>query len=200
MAWFAESTFFYFVTIPSCCLNSGCHTCVSGTHNGAQCLSMYENQCSQAIAAFTIKAWVLATESHMLNYCEVCAAICFDCDLWEPIVQDTKRFSVFQKRSKVKNKKKSNHFRKVAISSSIPDALCNLHTSEYKIPRNKPADGYLWKLAKHNNVRLSKQLWFVARTKKFNENQASDSFSTGSYFRACFDRMGKLLKSTFPTL
>ena len=104
-----------------------------------------------------------------------------------------------KKRAKLKTKK-YNYFRKIAISSSIPDALRNLHTSEYKIPRNKPADGYLWKLVKHNNVRLSKQLWFVARTEKFNKNQAYDSFSTGNYFRACFDRMGKLLKSTFPTL
>ena len=39
-------------------------------------------------------------------------------------------------------------------------------------PRNKPNDGCLWKPAKRNSVRASKQLRFVAITETFNGNQA----------------------------
>ena len=103
----------------------------------------------------------------MLNFCEVCAAICCDCDLW-----DTKRFSVFwKKRARLKTKKYNNDFRKVVISDSIPDALRDLHTSKYKRPRNKPEYCCLKKPAKRNNVRTSKQLWYFASTEKFNGNQ-----------------------------
>ena len=37
-------------------IKPGFHTCVSRTHNGARCLTMYEHQWSQAITAFAIKA------------------------------------------------------------------------------------------------------------------------------------------------
>ena len=58
---------------------SGSHTCISRTHNNARCLTMYGHQCSQSIPVFATKAGELATKSHMLNFCEACAAIC--CDL-----------------------------------------------------------------------------------------------------------------------
>ena len=50
--------------------------------------------------------------------------------------------------------------------------LRDLHTSKYKRPRNKPNDGCLWKPAKRNSVRTSKQLRFVAITETYNGNQA----------------------------
>ena len=56
-----------------CYIKPGFNTCVSRPHNSARWLTMYGHQCSQAIPAFAIKACVLATKSHMLNFCEVCA-------------------------------------------------------------------------------------------------------------------------------
>ena len=141
-------------------------------HNGARCLSMYEHHCSQAISAFATKACVVATKSHMLNFCEVCAAMCCDCDLWKPIMQETKRFSVLRKKSKAQNKNSNRDFRKVVVSGSIPDGLRDLHTSKYKRLFNKPNDCCLRKLAKRKNVRTSKQLRFVASIETLNENQA----------------------------
>ena len=103
---------------------AGFHTCVSRTHSGTRCLSMYGHHCSQPIPALAIKTCVLATKSHMLNFCEACAAMCCDCDLLEPITQGTTRFSVLRKKkSKAKNKKCNNDFQKVVIFNSIPDAL-----------------------------------------------------------------------------
>ena len=58
----------------------------------------------------------------------------------------------------LKIKEKNNDFQKVVTFNSIPDALRDLHASKYKRPRNKPGDGWLWKPAKRNNVRTSKQL------------------------------------------
>ena len=95
---------------------------------------MYGHQCSQAIPAFAIKPCVLATKSHMLNFCEACAAMCCICHLGEPIMQKAKRFSVLRK------KRPNSDFRKVVISSSIPDGLHKILTSKYKRPRNKPND------------------------------------------------------------
>ena len=98
--------------------------------------------------------------------------ICCNCDLWEPITQDTKKIFCFpKKKSQANDKNYSNDFPKVAICNSIPDALRDSHTSRYKKPRNKPNDGCLWKSAKRNNFRTSKQLRFVASTEAFNENQ-----------------------------
>ena len=123
---------------------------------------MDRHHCSQAIPAFATKPCVLAAKSYRLNFCEACAVICCDCDLWEPITQDTKRFSVLRKkRAKLNTKKYDHDFQKVVIFNSIPDALRDLHTSKYKRPRNKPDDGCLWKSAQRNNVRTSKQLRFV---------------------------------------
>ena len=120
----------------------GFHTRVNRTHNNARCLSIHGHQCPKLIPAFAVKACLLETKSHMLNFCEASAAICCDCDMWEPITQDTNRFSVFRKKSsKAQNKK--HDFRKVVIFNSIPDALRDLHTSRYKRPRNKPDDGCL---------------------------------------------------------
>ena len=157
-------------------LKAGFHTCVSRTHNGARCLTMYGHQCLQAIISFAIKACVLATKSHMLNFCEVCTAICCDWDLWKPITQDTKIFSVVRKeRANLRTKKCNDDFRKVVISNSIPDALRDLHTSRYKRPRYKPDNGCLWKPAKRNSVCTSKQLGFVASTETFNGNRYIDT-------------------------
>ena len=52
------------------------------------------------------KGCELATMLHMLNFCEACATICCDCDLWEPIKQVTKKISVLQK--KVQSSKQKN--------------------------------------------------------------------------------------------
>ena len=83
-------------------LKAGFHTPVNRTHNSARCLAMYGHHCSQTISAFAIKACMLATKSHMLNFFEAC-----DCNHWQPIMQDTKRFSVLQKKKKsnAQNKK-----------------------------------------------------------------------------------------------
>ena len=131
---------------------------------------MYGHHCSQAISAFAIKACVLTTKSHALNFFEACAAVCCYCNLWKPRTQVTKRFSGFRKKSKAQNKKYNNGFRKVVMSNAIPDALRDLHTSKYKY--NKPDDGCLWKPTKRNNVCTSQQLRFVASTEKFNGNRA----------------------------
>ena len=74
-------------------------------YQDAQRLSV-PSDVSQAIPAFATKACELTTKSHMLNFCEACVAICCDCDLWESITQNTKRFSVLRKKeqsSKQKN-------------------------------------------------------------------------------------------------
>ena len=130
-------------------------------------------RCSQAIPTFAIKTCVLAKKSHMFNICEACAAMCCDCDLWEPITQDKRDFLSFKKKSQGQNKKYNNNFRKVVISRAIPDALRYLDTSKYKRPHYKPNNDCLWKPAKCNNVRSSKQLRFDVSTEKFNGNQAS---------------------------
>ena len=65
---------------------------------------MYGRHCSQAIPSFAINVCVLATKLHMLNFYEACAAICCDCDLREPITQDTKIYSVLEKKAKITTK------------------------------------------------------------------------------------------------
>ena len=150
-------------------LKAGFYTPVNRTHNSARCLAMYGHHCSQTISAFAIKACMLATKSHMLNFFEAC-----DCNHWQPIMQDTKRFSVLRKKKEQRSKQKINNFRKVVVSNSIPHVLRDLHTSKYKRPRNKLDNGCLWKSAKGNSVCTSKQLRFVASTELFNENQAID--------------------------
>ena len=93
--------------------------------------------------------------------CKASAAICCDCDLRQPITQDTEKiFCPPKKRAWLKTK----HIRKVVIFISIPDALSDLHTFKYKRPRTKSNDGCLWKPTKRNNFRTSKQLRFVAST------------------------------------
>ena len=135
-------------------LKPGFHACVSRTHHGARCVTMYEHQYLQASQAVAINACMLSTKSHMLNFCEACAARCCYCDLWEPITPNKKTdFYYPKKRSKAQNKKYNNDFRTVVVSNSIPDALCDLNTSKYKRPRNKPNDVCLWKPAK------TKQSW-----------------------------------------
>ena len=118
--------------------------------------------------------------------CEACAAICCDCDLWKPITQDTKKiFCPPEKKSKAKNEKYNNDFRKVIASGWIPDALLDLYTSKYKRRRNKPNDGSWWKLAKCNNVHTSKQLRFVASTETINGNQDLWCVCTATRLMVC---------------
>ena len=57
-------------------LKPGFHTCVSRTHNSSRCHKMYGHQWSQAITAFAIKACELATQSHMLNFCDGLRSLC----------------------------------------------------------------------------------------------------------------------------
>ena len=54
----------------------------------------------------------------------------------------------------------------------MPDAPRDLHAFNYKRPRNKPNDGYLWKPTERNSVCASKQLRFVAITETINGNRA----------------------------
>ena len=140
-----------------------------------RCLSMYRHQCSQAISAFATNAWVLATKSHMLNIYEVMWGL-FRGILWlQPMETENAVYSkdfLFKKNSKTKELFYNNNFPKVNIYNSMPNALRDLHTTKYKIPDNRPYDGYLWKPAKCNKIRTSKQLGFVTSTKKFNRNQA----------------------------
>ena len=146
-------------------LKPGFHACVSRTHNGARCLTMYEHQCSQAIPTFATKACELATKSHMLNFCEGLRGLCRDMLwLWPMETNNAghkKDFLSSEKKSKAKNKKYNDYFRKVVIFNQIPDALHDLHASKYKKPCKKPNDGCLRKPAKRNSVRASKQLWLV---------------------------------------
>ena len=83
-----------------------------------------------------------------------------------------KDFLSSEKKSNAKNIKYNNDFRKVVIPNQIPDALCNLRTSKYNRPHNKPNDGCLWKPAKHNSVRASKQPRFAVITETLDGNQA----------------------------
>ena len=71
----------YVQSVVSASLKAGFYTCVSRTHNGAQCLSIDGHQWSQAISAFAVKACVLATKSNMLNFCEGMWGLCWDM-LW----------------------------------------------------------------------------------------------------------------------
>ena len=137
-------------------------------HYGAQCLLINRHQYSQTITAFATKACVLATKSGMFNFCEACAAICCESNLWKLRTQYTESiFCPSEKKTKTKELFYDNDFRKVFVYNSTPDALHDLDTSERKRPRNRTYDGCLWKPAKHNKVRTSKQLRLVASTETF---------------------------------
>ena len=100
-------------------IKPGFHTCVSRTHNGAQCLSVYGHHCSQAIPAFASKACELATKLHMLNFCEEMRGLCRNVWWLRPIetnnARNKKDFLCSEKKSQAKNKKDGNNFRKVII-------------------------------------------------------------------------------------
>ena len=109
----------------------------------------------------------------MFNFCEACAAICCESNLWKLRTQYTESiFCPSEKKTKTKELFYDNDFRKVFVYNSTPDALHDLDTSERKRPRNRTYDGCLWKPAKLNKVRTSKQLRFVANTETFNGNLA----------------------------
>ena len=117
---------------------------------------MYGHQCSQVIPAFAAKL-------HKLNFCEGMRGLRRDMLWLWPVGTDNaehkKDFLFSEKKARLK---KNNYFRKVVIFNSIPDALRDSHTSKYKRPRNKNSDGCLWKPAKRNNARTTKQFRFVA--------------------------------------
>ena len=106
-------------TLNESCLASlkpGFHTCVSRTHNGARCLTMYGHQSTQTITAFATKACEVATKSHMLNFCEGLRGLCRDM-LWlwsiETNIARKKKVSVLRKkRAKLKTKKIATTFGK----------------------------------------------------------------------------------------
>ena len=161
------------IQVASLCLKPGFHTCVSRTHNSARCLKMHGHQCSQAITTFATKACELATKSYMLNFCEGLRDLCRDILWLWPIETDyakhKKYFLSCKKRAKLKTKNITTTFGKsLFLIKYIPDALRDLHASKYKRHRNKPDDGWLWKPAKPNKIRMSKQLRFVAITETFN--------------------------------
>ena len=54
----------------------------------------------------------------------------------------------------------------------MPDALRDLHASEYKRPHNRTYYVCLWKPEEHNKVRIGKQLRFFVSDETFNKNQA----------------------------
>ena len=99
----------YVQSVVSASLKAGFYTCVSRTHNGAQCLSIDGHQWSQAITAFVLKACVLATKSQTLNFCEAYAAICCCCDLREPITQDTEIFCFKAQNQKYNNDQEARY-------------------------------------------------------------------------------------------
>ena len=80
-----------------------------------------------------------------------------------------KKSSVFRKIKESQKQKKTTTF---GASLFLIESDTQFNASKYKRPRNKPNDGCLWKPAKRNSVRASKQLRFVAITETFNGNQA----------------------------
>ena len=117
------------------------------------------HQCSQAIPALALKPCVLAKKSSMLNFCQVCATICGDCHLWEPITQDTKRFAVLrEKEQSTKQKNITTTFGKSLVLTQYRIRYTIYMPPNAKRPHNKPDDGCLWKPGKRNNTRTSKQL------------------------------------------
>ena len=133
-------------------VKAGFHTWVIRTHNRARCLSMYGHQCSQAIPAFTIKACLASNQvAHvelLRGYARPVPQYAVTVTYGNHPHKKQKRFSVLRKKRAKPKKKSNDHFRKVFISNSISDALCNSHTSRYKRPRSKHNDVCLCKLAK----------------------------------------------------
>ena len=81
----------------------------------AQRRAMYGHQLSQTIPPFAAKACEVATKSHMLNFCEACAAICCDCDLQKPTTRETKKIFCPKKRANPKTKKITTTFGKLLL-------------------------------------------------------------------------------------
>ena len=124
-------------------LKSGFHTCVSRTHNGARCLTMYGRQWSQSIPAFATKTCGLATKSHMLNFCGGLRGLCDDM-LWliyKNQLHKNKKDFLSSKKKQSQKQKNNNDFRKSLFL--IKYQTRNLHGSKYKRPRNKLNDGCL---------------------------------------------------------
>ena len=109
-----------------------------------------------------------------VEFCEGIRGLCRDMLWLWPMRTDNAghKNDYLSSEKKEQGSKHKNDFREVVVSNSIPHVLRDSHTSKYKRPRNKTNDGCLWKPAKRNNVRTSKQLRFVANTEILNENQA----------------------------
>ena len=91
-------------------IKAGFRTCVSS----ARYLSIYRHPCSQAIPPFAIKVCDIGTKSHMLNFCEACAALCCEFDLWETDNAEHEKYFLFseKKRAKLKTKNIATTFGK----------------------------------------------------------------------------------------
>ena len=83
-----------------------------------------------------------------------------------------KEFLSCEKKSEVKNKNITTTFGKSLFLTKHRMRYAIYIPPKNKRPRNKFNDGCLWKPAKCNSVRASKQLQFVAITETFNGNQA----------------------------
>ena len=128
---------------------AGFYTCVSRKRNSAWCLSIYGQQCSQAITAFATKACALATKSHMLNFWERMRGLRCDMPwLWPMGTANAGNKMIFlfsEQKARPEKKKYSSDFEKVVISNLIPDVLRDLHSSKYRRSRYKSNDDCLWK-------------------------------------------------------
>ena len=144
------------VTIKCVILKAGFLACVSRRHKSARYLSTYTHQCSQSISALQQKpacSQKSCTCWTFVSGCKACATICCDCDLCKPKTQYTENiFCLADKKSKTKELFWKNSFRKVVISNLISDALCDLHTSESKRPRNRTYDGCLYSRANNSEL------------------------------------------------
>ena len=160
-------------------IKPGFHTCVNRTHNVARCLSMYGHHCSQAIPAFAIKACVLATKLHMLNFCEGLRGLCRDM-LWLWSIEtnnarNKKRFSVLRKKIKAKNKKITTTFGKslflikyqmryaIYIPPNTKDLAINLTMVAYGNRENATT------FARANNSDLLRELKHLTETRLYTE-------------------------------
>ena len=121
---------------------------------------------------------MLASKSHMLNFSKGVARFVLRCAVTATYGNRERRIQKYfqfsgKKRAKSRNKEfYNNDCRKVVIYNAAPDTLRDLHTSQCKRSHSRTYDGCLWKPAKRNKVRMSKQLQFVVNTEAFNGNQA----------------------------
>ena len=83
------------------CVKVCFHTCVRRTQNSGLCLSIYRRQRSQANPAFASKAFVLATKSQMLNFCEGIWGLCFNTLFLQPMETENAVYRKDQYQEKI---------------------------------------------------------------------------------------------------